>query len=64
MRYKILIQKAGSALKTDFERAAEGLARKVNEAIRDGWEPKGGLAVGETAGVEVSYLMQAMVKRE
>jgi hypothetical protein len=64
MEYKILIQKAGSALKTDFERAAEELARKVNQAIRDGWEPKGGLAVGETAAAEVPHLMQAMVKRE
>ena len=64
MEYKILIQKAGSALKTDFERAAEELARKVNQAIRDGWEPKGGLAVGETAATEVPHLMQAMVKRE
>jgi hypothetical protein len=64
MRYKILIQRAGSALKTDFERAAEELAHKVNDAIYDGWEPQGGLAVGETAATEVPYLMQAMVKQE
>jgi hypothetical protein len=64
MRYKILVQKAGSALKTDFGRAAEELSRKVNEAIRDGWEPKGGLTVGETTALELPYLMQAMVKKE
>jgi len=64
MRYKILIQKAGTALKTDFERAAEELSHKVNEAIRDGWEPQGGLAVGETAVTEVPHLMQAMIKQE
>jgi hypothetical protein len=64
MRYKILVQKAGTAVKTDFERAAEELARKVNEAIRDGWTPQGGVAVGRTAAVEVPHLMQAMVKQE
>jgi len=64
MEYKILIEKAGSALRTNFERAAEALSLKVNEAIRDGWEPKGGIAVGETAATEVPYLMQAMVKKD
>ena len=64
MRYKILTQKAGTAVKTDFDRASEELARKVNEAIRDGWTPKGGVAVGRTAAVEVPHLMQAMVKQE
>jgi hypothetical protein len=64
MRYKILIQKAGTAIRTDFERAAEELSQQVNEAIRDGWTPKGGLAVGKTTAVEVPYLMQAMVKQE
>jgi hypothetical protein len=64
MKYKILVQKAGTALKTDFERAAEKLSLKVNEAIRDGWEPKGGVAVGKTAAVELPYLMQAMIKRD
>lgn len=64
MRYKILIQKAGTAVRTDFERAAEELARKVNEAIRDGWKPQGGVAVGKTTAVEIPHLMQAMVKQE
>jgi hypothetical protein len=64
MRYKILVQKAGTALRTDFERAAAELSQKVNEAIRDGWVPQGGLAVGETAATERPHLMQAMVKQE
>jgi hypothetical protein len=63
MDYKVLIEQAGSAWKTDFEDAAEALSRKVNEAIRDGWEPQGGVAVGKTTAVEVPFLMQAMVKR-
>ena len=63
MEYKILIEKTGPGLRTNFERAAEALSLKVNEAIRDGWEPKGGLTVGETRGTEVPYLMQAMVKK-
>ena len=64
MEYKILIERAGSAWRTNFERAAEALSQKVNEAIRDGWEPKGGVAVGETTATEVPFLMQAMIKRE
>jgi hypothetical protein len=64
MRYKILVQKAGSMLKTDFERAAQELSDKVNEALRDGWEPQGGLAVGQTTAAPTAYLMQAVVKKE
>jgi hypothetical protein len=64
MEYKILMEKAGSAWKTDFARAAEALSLKVNEAIRDGWEPQGGVCVGETTATEVPFLMQAMVKRD
>jgi hypothetical protein len=64
MEYKILMERAGSAWKTDFARAAEALSFKVNEAIRDGWEPKGGLCVGKTTATEVAYLMQAMIKRD
>jgi hypothetical protein len=64
MEYKILIEEASSGLRTDFERAAKALSLKVNEAIRDGWEPKGGLTVGKTRAMEVPYLMQAMVKKE
>ena len=64
MEYKILIEKAGSAIRTDFERAAEALSLKVNAAIREGWEPKGGVAVGKTTAVEVPFLLQAMVKKE
>ena len=64
MRYKVLVQKAGSFFETDFERAAEELSNKINEALRDGWEVQGGLAVGRTRAAEISYLMQAIVKQE
>lgn len=64
MRYKILVQKAGSFFETDFERAAEDLSNKVNEALREGWQVQGGLAVGRSKMDEISYLMQALVKPE
>jgi hypothetical protein len=64
MEYKILIEEAGAGLRTDFARAAEALSLKVNAAIREGWEPQGGLTVGKTRAMEVPYLMQAMVKKE
>lgn len=64
MKYKILVQKAGSLIQTDFERAAEDLAEKVNAALQDGWEPQGGIAVGRTTAAEVVYLLQAVVQRE
>jgi hypothetical protein len=64
MKYKILVQKAGSMLMTDFERAAQELSNKINEALRDGWEPQGGLAVGRTTTAVTVYLMQAVVKQE
>jgi len=63
MEYKILVVKAGSAWKTDFERAAQELSRRVNEAIRDGWEPQGGVNVGKTTATERAFLLQAMIKR-
>jgi hypothetical protein len=64
MRYKILMQKAGSVFKTDFERAAQLLTDQINEALRDGWQVQGGLTVGRTTAAEIAYLMQAVVKRE
>jgi hypothetical protein len=64
MRYKILVQKAGSFFETDFERAAQELSNKVDQALRDGWEVQGGLAVGRAKMDEISYLMQALVKQE
>jgi hypothetical protein len=64
MKYKILMQRAGSMVKTDFERAAQELAEKVNQALREGWQVKGGVAVGHTTTAVVAYLMQALVKPE
>jgi membrane protease subunit (stomatin/prohibitin family) len=64
MKYKILVQRAGSAFSTDFERAAQELSNRVNEALREDWQLQGGLAVGRTKIAEISYLMQAVVKLE
>ena len=64
MKYKILMQKAGTLFKTDFERAAQELSNQINQALRDGWELQGGLAVGRTTTAEIAYLMQAVVKQE
>ena len=63
MEYKILVVKAGSGWKTDFERAAREMSRQVNEAIREGWEPQGGVNVGKTVAMEKPFLLQAMIKR-
>jgi hypothetical protein len=63
MEYKILVVKAGSAWKTDFDRAAQEMSRQVNEAIRNGWEPLGGVNVGKTTATERPYLLQAVIKR-
>jgi hypothetical protein len=62
MEYTILVQKAGGLFGTDFAQAAQLLAATVNEAILNGWEPQGGLAIGQTSGTETPYLMQAMVR--
>jgi O-acetyl-ADP-ribose deacetylase (regulator of RNase III) len=55
--------KTGGAFGTDFETSAEQLAAKVQEHISLGWEPIGGVAVGETGGMKTPYLFQAMIKR-
>lgn len=39
------------------------LEKKVNEFIKEGWEPQGGIAI-ERYGEISAYYFQAMIKRE
>ena len=47
MSYKILVVNAVSGFGTDFQDAADRLAKLVNEDIASGWALLGGVAVGE-----------------
>ena len=62
MEYKVVIQSTTGFLGTDFPKAAEALAAKVNENAKEGWEPLGGICCGETKERDLPYLMQAMVR--
>ena len=62
MEYQVVIVSAIKGFGTNFDKAAEELAEKVNEQAQWGWRPQGGLAVGETQSMKEPYLMQAMVK--
>ena len=48
MEYKIIVKKAFTAFRSDFERPAEQLAAEVNEHIERGWEPQGGVGCGQS----------------
>lgn len=61
MQYKVIVEKVDNAFNRDVDQAALDLQRQVSEAILQGWEPLGGVAVG-AAGTH-PYLLQAMVKR-
>ena len=63
MEYKIVVVKALGLLGTNFEAAAEKLAEEVNQHIALGWEPQGGVSVGQTWNVKTPYLFQAMTRR-
>ena len=61
MKYQILTVRSNPGnMATDFEKAAVELSELVNQAIRDGWEPLGGVAVGNTQATMSPYLFQAM----
>lgn len=63
MSYKILVVNAVSGFGTNFQDAADRLAKLVNEEIASGWTPLGGIAVGETMSTKEPYLFQAMVEQ-
>jgi hypothetical protein len=64
VKYQVITVKAMQGLQTDFEWATQELSRVVNEAIQEGWEPQGGIAVGRTRVAEAPYLFQAAIKRD
>ena len=64
MQYKVIVEDAARGLMGDsgMETSAAILAEKVNEAIKDGWEPLGGIAHSENRQ-ENPFLLQAMINR-
>jgi hypothetical protein len=64
MQYKVIIEDAtkgvmgGGAMET----ATSTLSEKVTEAIKEGWEPIGGISQSEDRQ-ENPYLLQAMINR-
>ncbi|MBO7243834.1 MAG: DUF1737 domain-containing protein [Alphaproteobacteria bacterium] len=45
-----------------YDQVAELLIDKVNQLIKQGWEPLGGLCATQNAGKEI--FCQAMIKKE
>ena len=64
MQYKVIIEDASRGVMGDscMEASAAILSDKVNEAIKDGWEPLGGIAHSENRQ-ENPFLLQAMINR-
>ena len=62
MEYKVIVVSAVKSIGTNYDKACQELAEKVNEQLLWGWSPQGGLAVGETQGLKQPYIMQALVK--
>ena len=62
MNYKVVTVSAAAFIGTNFESAALELTEKVEELLAEGWQPQGGIAVGETQTTKAPYLFQALVK--
>ena len=61
MEYKLVALKVSAVLASGVAKRSDDFTRQVNEHLRSGWEPAGGVAIG-TAGSH-TYLYQALVKR-
>jgi hypothetical protein len=61
MEYEVLAQKISNPFVRNVPKAIEDLSKRVNERIREGWEPQGGVAAGAVG--TAPYLFQALVKR-
>ena len=61
MEYKVIVQKVANALTRNVSKAAADLSREVNKHVAQGWEPLGGVAIGD-AGT-APYLLQTMIRR-
>ena len=60
MQYKTVLKTSDSTI--PLEKAADDLAKEVNDLIRSGWTPQGGLVAGMQMG-QYPFLAQAMVKK-
>jgi hypothetical protein len=61
MEYCVISRKVSAVLASTVAKQTSEFTRMVNEQLRSGWEPVGGVAIG-TAGSH-SYLYQALIKR-
>ena len=61
VEYKLVTKEVTSVIWRDVNKAAEELARDVNAALTEGWEPQGGVASIQ-AGTGV-HLIQALSRR-
>ena len=61
MEYRVIKRKISAVLARNVTLAVEEFGREVHEQLKSGWEPVGGVAVGQ-AGSH-TYLFQAVVKR-
>ena len=61
MQYKIVLK--ASDRNIPLEKAADDLAKEINDLIRSGWTPQGGITTGMQLG-EYPFLAQAMVRQE
>jgi hypothetical protein len=62
MEYRVIVVSGSGLTGTNFERGAERLAELVNEALRQGWKPQGGVAVGESQMTREPFMLQAVVR--
>jgi hypothetical protein len=62
MEYKVLVVECSDVTGTHFQKAADKLAERVNEAIREGWRPQGGLCTGDSQVTYEPCLMRATVR--
>jgi hypothetical protein len=61
MEYCVISKKVSGVLESSVAKQTGEFTRMVNEQLRSGWEPVGGVAIG-TAGSK-NYLYQALIKR-
>ena len=60
MEYKVVTVSSTAWSGTNFEKAAEDLAAKVNALLAENWQLQGGVAVGETQTTKEPFLFQAL----
>jgi hypothetical protein len=61
VEYKVVRQKVSGLLAVTIAKQTEEFTRRVNEELRSGWEPVGGVASGSVG--TTTHLFQALIKR-